>query len=83
MSLKSLSSEHPVSLKGQTLKCIRRDDAAQTIWRKENDFIILVHLLWINSVPIIVAIKALLYAVLTELRNQVIKSNTRHEGNYG
>ena len=48
MSLKSLSSEHPVSLKGQTLKCIRRDDAAQTIERKENDFIILVHLLRIN-----------------------------------
>lgn len=45
MSLKSLSSEHPVSLKGQMLKCIRRDDAAQTIERKENDFIILVHLL--------------------------------------
>ena len=65
MSLKSLSSEHPVSLKGQTLKCIRRDDAAHTIERTEIDVIILVHLLWINSVPNIVAIKALLYAVLT------------------
>jgi hypothetical protein len=60
MSLKSLSSEHPVSLKGHTLKCIRRDDAAQTIERKENDFIILVHLLQINSVPIMAATRALL-----------------------
>lgn len=60
MSLKSLSSEHLVSLKGQTLKCIRRVDAAQTVERKKNDFIILIHLLQINSVPIIMAIKALL-----------------------
>ena len=35
MSLKSLSSEHPVSLKGQTLKCIRRDDAAHPPQKKK------------------------------------------------
>lgn len=48
-SQKSISGEHPVSLKGQPLQGISKNNATQTTGQKCNNFIIFNHLLCIYS----------------------------------